>query len=47
MLRNLIDRVEWNLRNGMTVQEAIDDVAEKFGLSKDGKVYKYLLERMN
>lgn len=45
MLKNLIERVEWNLRAGMNPQDAVDDVAEKIGLSKDGNVYEYLLKR--
>lgn len=45
ILHNLNDRLELYLRYGMTPKEAVDDVADKFGISKDGKVYEYLLNR--
>lgn len=45
MLRNLIEQVKWNLRAGMAVQDAVDDVAERYGISENGKTYEYLIER--
>ena len=45
ILRNLVVYMEWNLRAGMSAKEAVDDVAERFGISKDGRGYEYLLER--
>lgn len=33
------------MRLGMTPQEAVDQVALKYGLHKDGSIYKYLLRR--
>ena len=45
LFHNLIDRLELYLRYGMSPKEAVDNVADKFGISKDGKVYEYLLNR--
>lgn len=46
MLRFLIDRFELNLLKGMSPEKALDAVAEEQGLHKDGKVYKYLVQRI-
>lgn len=45
ILRNLVVHMEWNLRAGMNAKEAVDDVVERYGISKDGRGYEYLLER--
>lgn len=45
MLKNVVERVVWNLESGMKPKEAVDSVAERFGLYKDGNIYEYLLKR--
>jgi len=45
MLRKLIDRLEQNMKSGMTVEKAVNDVADHFGIYKGGKIYIYLVRR--
>lgn len=42
MLSNIIDRAKWEIRDGRSVDEAIDKVSEEFGLAKDGKICKHV-----
>lgn len=41
----IIDRIQWEIRSGKTPIEAVNIVASEKGLSKDGKVYAYMIDR--
>lgn len=42
-LIELRHRIERDIRTGTPAQEAVDKIAEQFGLSKEGNTYKFLL----
>lgn len=45
MLRFLLDKVAFKLKDGMNPKKAVDSVADEQGISKDGRTYEYLLQR--
>lgn len=45
LLRFWLERLFWNLEDGMTPKEAVDKVADDYGLYKEGRTYEYLLKR--
>ncbi len=45
MLRNYIESLRNNLNDGMTPEEAVDKVCDRWHLFKEGNTYEYLLRR--
>ena len=44
-MRNLINEVEWEIKNGKSADVAIKTIAIKYGLAMDGVTVKYLYHR--
>lgn len=45
MLSNYLESLRDNLDAGMTPEEAVDEVCDRWHLSKEGSTYEYLLRR--
>lgn len=44
-LKIVLDKINLEIKGGLSTKEAIDKVCDEFGISKDGMVYTYLIGR--